>query len=212
MTVKVIVFDFDGTIADTHDAFVEIVNHLSEEFGYAKITPEDLETLKILSAREIVDSSNISPLKIPCILRRIKLELNKRISHLNLIQGIDEYLACLKKEGYELGIITSNSKDNVMLFLKKHDLDDLFDFIYAGTTLFGKHHIIKHILGQKRLKPDELIYVGDEVRDITAAQKSRVKMIAVAWGFNSPVILAQYQPDCLIEHPQDLLAAIAPLK
>ena len=50
-----------------------------------------------------------------------------------------------------------------------------------------------------------MIYVGDETRDITAAQKSRVQVVAVAWGFNSPQILTQFNPDHLIHHPLELL-------
>ncbi len=45
-----------------------------------------------------------------------------------------------------------------------------------------------------------MIYVGDETRDITAAQKSQVQVVAVAWGFNSPQILSQFNPDHLIDH------------
>ncbi len=46
--------------------------------------------------------------------------------------------------------------------------------------------------------------MGDETRDIEAAKKSKIKIVAVTWGFNSSNVLAQHQPDFLIDIPQQL--------
>jgi phosphoglycolate phosphatase len=208
MAVKLILFDFDGTIADTYHTFVEITNNLAEEFGYQPVTPEEVEQLRNLSSREIVNNSGISPLKLFCVLRRIRQELNKKVSKLKPIEGIEIYLSQLKEGGYQLGIVTSNRQDNVLAFLNNNKLGSLFSLIYSGTSLFGKHKVINRILWQNHLKPNEVIYVGDETRDIDAAKQSKVKVIAVAWGFNSPAILAQHQPDFLIEQPPELIEAI----
>jgi phosphoglycolate phosphatase-like HAD superfamily hydrolase len=61
---------------------------------------------------------------------------------------------------------------------------------------------------QNRLNPDEIVYVGDETRDINSAKKSGVKAIAVGWGFNSPEILSKHNPDYLAVQPQELTTAI----
>ncbi len=212
MVLKVIVFDFDGTIADTYDAFVEIVNELSGEFGYRPVGLNDLERLKNLSSREIVRESNISLIKIPFILKRVKTELNKRVKKLTPIEGIQSCLIFLKEKGYHLGIITSNSKENVTAFLEKNKLAETFDFICSGTTLFGKHKIINQVLKKGKLQPSELIYIGDETRDIQSAQKSKIQVIAVGWGFNSPEVLARYQPDFLAKTPQDLIIIVQQLE
>lgn len=208
MTVKLILFDFDGTIADTHDAFVEIVNGLSEEFGYKSVNQEDLERLKHLSSREIIKQSRIPLVKIPFILNRVRVELTNRIQSLKPIQGIETYLLQLKEKGYSLGIITSNLKDNVLTFLENNNLDHLFDFIYSGVTLFGKDKTINKILKQHQLKQNEVIYIGDETRDIHASKKSKIKVISVGWGFNSPEALAKHHPDFLIAQPQELIGAV----
>jgi phosphoglycolate phosphatase len=209
MTVKVIIFDFDGTIADTHDALVEITNRLAGEFGYKPVGQAELEILKTLSSREIIKRSQIAAIKIPFLLRRVKTELGKEIRDLKPVTGMETALFCLKEQGYQLGIVTSNQKDNVCAFLENNNLQSLFDFIYSGASLFGKHKVLEKILRQYNLQPDEVIYVGDETRDINAAKTSRVKAVAVGWGFNSPSILAQHQPDCLIYRPQELVRAIA---
>lgn len=208
MTIKLIVFDFDGTIADTYDAFVEIVNSLAGEFGYKPVNQEELAHYKNLSSREIVRQSKIPLIKIPFILKRVKSALSQKVKQLRPIQDIDTVLFKLKDEGYSLGIITSNAKENVQVFLENNGLRELFDFIHSGTTLFGKHKIIDKVRHQYQLTTEEIIYVGDETRDILAAGNSEVKVIAVGWGFNSPEILKKHHPSAFISHPPDLLRVL----
>ncbi|EAZ89104.1 HAD-IIIC family phosphatase [Crocosphaera chwakensis] len=208
MTLKVIVFDFDGTLADTYEAFITIANSLSEEFGYKPVDEQEQEKLKNLSARDLIKHSEISPLKIPFVLKRVKSELNHKIKDLEPIKEIPTCVKQLKNKGYTLGIITSNAEDNVISFLQNHELDQFFDFIYTGSTLFGKHKIIKKLLKEKQLLPHEFIYIGDETRDINSAKKSHVKCIGVTWGFNSSEALAKEKPDFLINHPNELITIL----
>jgi len=206
--IKVIVFDFDGTIADTHDALVEITNRLSGEFGYHPLDEQQLLELKNLSSRDIVKTSRISIFKLPFLFKKIKFELGKQIKNLHPVAGLGEALCALKNSGYQLGIITSNEKSNVMDFLKSNDLEHLFDFIYSGIAIFGKDKIMAKFVKENGLNRGEAIYVGDETRDIEAAKKSGLKVIAVSWGFNSAAILAKHQPDYLISHPKELLEVV----
>lgn len=211
MNAKIVFFDFDGTIADTRDTFIEIVNRLSREFGYKPVEQEDIERFKNLSSKEIIKQSEISLIQIPFLLRRVKTESNKKIATLEPFIGLSACLHQLRQKGYELGIITSNLEKNVITFLQNNELDHLFKFIYCDTSLFGKDKVINQIIRQNKFKRENIIYVGDETRDISAARKSNIKIIAVGWGFNSPKILAKYEPDVLIHHPQDLIQAVESL-
>lgn len=208
MTTKVIIFDFDGTIADTVDALVSIANSLAVEFGYGQITPEEFVILKNLTSREIFKYSGIPLFKIPFLLKKVKRELKNKITELKPIPGIPEALLELKENGLRLGIITSNSKGNVEEFLKINNLDNLFEFVYPGITIFGKTKIINNVLRQKQIKTQEVIYVGDETRDIEASKKANVKICSVTWGFNSEEALAKENPDFLIHHPQELVEIV----
>ncbi|MFB2980783.1 HAD-IA family hydrolase [Microseira sp. BLCC-F43] len=210
--LKAIIFDFDGTVADTFDTIVAISNRLALEFGYKQAAPEEIEQIRNLSSREIIRQSGVSIFKLPFILRRLKNELNNEISRLNPLPGIDEALSELKMQGYRLGIITSNDRENVMLFMEKNKLQELFDFIYSGANIFGKSRVINRFLKQANLTPEEVIYVGDETRDIEAAKRSQIKMIAVSWGFNSKTVLAEHNPDFLIHHPNELIQVISTLR
>lgn len=209
--LKVIIFDFDGTIADTFDTIVGISNRLAREFGYKPAAPEQIEQIKSLSSREIIRQSGVSIFKVPLILRKLKAELNNEIHRLIPLPGIPDALAEIRIKGYKLGIITSNDRENVMLFLQNNQLQELFDFIYSGATIFGKNRAINLFLKQHKLKPEEAIYVGDETRDIEAAKKSNIKMIAVSWGFNSETVLAKHKPDFLIHQPSEMIQVISKL-
>lgn len=208
MTTKVIIFDFDGTIADTVDALVSIANNLAVEFSYAPITPEEFLILRNLTSREIFKYSGIPLFKIPFLLKKVKKELKNKIPELKPIQGIPETLVELKDNGLRLGIITSNSKGNVQEFLKVNNLDNLFEFVHPGVTIFGKTQIINNVLRQKQIKTEEVIYVGDETRDIEASKKANVKVCSVTWGFNSEEALIKENPDFLIHHPQELVKIV----
>ncbi|OLP15837.1 carotenoid oxygenase [Leptolyngbya sp. 'hensonii'] len=207
--IHTVIFDFDGTIADTLDVVVRIANHLAGEFGYEPVTNEQVKAFKHLSSRQIIQSSGVPLMRVPFLLRRVRTELKTEISTAIPIPGIPEVLAQLQIQGYHLGIATSNSRDNVLAFLAANQLTPAFDFIYSGLTLLGKGRLLKRILAKERLHPTSVVYVGDETRDIEAAKQVGVWTIAVAWGFNSREILTKHQPDYLIHHPQQLLEVLA---
>ncbi|QIZ71709.1 HAD-IA family hydrolase [Oxynema aestuarii] len=212
MLRQTILFDFDGTLADTLEAIVEITNRLSGEFGYDTIRAEEIAKLRNLTSKQIIKTSPIPISKLPFLLQMIKMELKHEIDHLKPIAGMKDVLKTLKKQGFQIGILSSNSKENVRGFVEKHRWESLFDFIYSGATIFGKNKIIKNFLRKENLSPSDIIYIGDETRDIEAARKSNIKVIAVSWGFNSREVLAQRHPDVLVDSPEQLIEAIAQLQ
>ncbi|MDJ0707126.1 MAG: HAD-IA family hydrolase [Leptolyngbyaceae cyanobacterium MO_188.B28] len=210
--MAVIIFDFDGTIADTLAAIAEIANRLAPLFGFSPAGPEKIKFFQTLSTQQLLQQSEISVFKLPFLLRRVKTELRREIQQLNLIPGVRDALIALSNEGHTLGIVTSNSADNVHLFLKKHDLADLFSFIHTGTALFGKSKVLKQVLRRNQLNADQVLYIGDETRDIEAAQKIPIRVVAVSWGFNSHQVLMSKKPDFLIDHPNELMQIVTQLE
>ncbi len=209
--LKVIIFDFDGTLADTIDILLSITNRLSAEFGFKSATKEELAQLSNLTSWQILRYSGISIFKFPLLIRNLKAELRSEIPNIQLFPGIKEVLLELKKQGFQLGIITSNLRENVLASLEINGLQDTFTFIYSGS-IFGKHKVIKKWLKKEHINPEEVIYVGDETRDIDAAKKTGIKIIAVSWGFNSQSALAAQNPDFLIGRPQELIEIMSNLR
>ena len=207
---KVIIFDFDGTLADTIDILLSITNRLSAELGFKSATKEQIAQLRNLTSWQLLKYSGISIFKFPLLIRRLKAELRSEIPNIQLFAGIKEVLLELKKLGFQLGIITSNSRENVLASLETNGVQDTFTFIYSGST-FGKHKVINSWLKTEHINPKQVVYVGDEIRDIEAARKTGIKVIAVAWGFNSQEALAANNPDFLIKRPQELIEIMSNL-
>ena len=199
----VLIFDFDGTIADTFHKLLEIGNRLSVEFDFNRIEDDEVEELKHKSARETIAHLNIPLLKVPQIIAKAKKELNKEIGLIKPIHGLKEILIQLKGLGLKMGILTSNSLKNVHNFLDNNSLN-LFDFVQTTPKIWSKNRSLMALIDKQHLKIADVIYIGDETRDIIAAQKAGIRTIAVTWGYNSSRALENHRPDFLIHSPQEL--------
>lgn len=190
-----VLFDFDGTIANTFDALVAILNKHKDKYGYQKITPSLVKKLRDKSLSEVVKIANIPKWKLFFIARRTKKELNSQLEIVPLVKGIGEIFRELRKN-YRIGIMSSNSKKNVFKFLTLHGLKA--DEIYGNVSLFSKARKLR------KLKP--LVYVGDEARDVEACHKAGVPIIAVTWGFNSKKALKK--ADYLVGKPNEIVKVL----
>ncbi len=207
-TKKFILFDFDGTLADTLEAVVDILNSHSKEFKIRKITTEDLDRLRDMPPLDILKEFKVSLMSVTYIATRCKMMLNSHIEDIPVIPGIKKLLARLKKERYKMGIMTSNSEGNVRRFLKKNGLLKYFNVLHSGISAFGKTLVINSFLHKVKLSPEDVVYLGDEIRDIESAKKSRVPMVAVGWGFNSKKALLSHKPDHFISRPMQLMKVL----
>jgi phosphoglycolate phosphatase-like HAD superfamily hydrolase len=150
---------------------------------------------------------HISPFKVPAILAKGRLEFAKEVGKVGLVPGMQEVLEKLDKKEYVLGILTSNSAANIKDFLKKNDLH-MFDFVEGDIGIFSKKRSLQRLMSKWGYKPQEVTYIGDEVRDIDAARTAAVSVIAVSWGFNTHDFLARRKPDHLVDTPSKLLKVI----
>jgi len=199
-----LIFDFDGTLAQTFEAILEILRPMSKDFGLDAISEKDIREFREKGARWMIKEFKIPLIKILKIGKKVRKDLYKDIANLSSFVGLKEVLRELKKRKYGLGILTSNSKDNVKRFLQKNDLD-FFEFIYSDSSLFGKDKVLKKLLKNFNLKSEEVVYFGDEIRDVQAALKLNIKIVAVSWGFNTKKALKKYKPTYLIEKPTEIL-------
>lgn len=200
---KGVIFDFDGTIADTENLAIQVAMTLAEKYNFRSITDKEIPYVKSMGAREAIAYMGISRLRLPFIIKEAHRILQDEVSRADMCQ-MELYflLEALSEQGILLGIITSNSHSNVKGFLDFHHLD-FFDFI-RSSTVFGKPRHFKKVLKKYGLKKDEILYVGDETRDIYAARKAGVPVAAVTWGFNNSERLRQENPEYLVDTVDEL--------
>ncbi len=204
---KLLLFDFDGTIADTIEPIVHIVNEHAQEYGIKEIDSKDLKRLRGKTPQELIFEFKVPLYKVPFFVGKVRSELSKRMDLVAIQPKMVEVLQSLKKSGYTLDVMTSNSKENVMKFFEQKRLT-MFDFIYSNKNIFGKTATLNHILHQKNIKSSGVIYIGDEVRDIQACQKLDIPIIAVSWGFNTKEVLERHRPTAIVTTPAELLTTI----
>lgn len=203
-TPELILFDFDGTLADTLEISHGILNDLAAEFRFRPLPREELEMARAMGTREFIRHLGISSWRVPRIAKRGLQLLHERIESVDPIAGMPEVLSELHGRGHRIGILTSNSESNVSAFLSRHNLP-YFHFVRTSSKLFGKGRQMKKILREEKVSPSATLYVGDETRDIEAAKQTGLRMAAVAWGYNSATTLRAMDPDHLIHSPSELL-------
>jgi len=199
------IFDFDGTLVDSFQAIIKQFNFLAREFGLQTVDEESLEVLKNLNSKELIQYFKIPIYKIPEVLLKIRRELTSEMPVLSIFQGLSQVLHELHERGIFLGILTSNSFENVSAWLKKNSIDSLFEFIHIESTLFGKSRVLKRIMKSYGIDHSRALYIGDETRDIEAAHKCGMNSIAVTWGFNSEDMLQKHKPCYIARKPEDIL-------
>jgi len=203
MDKKIIIFDFDGTIADSMPLIVSIFKNMAKKEGAPEFSDAQIEEMRNLSAIQLIKKLKISKFRLPFIMRSSRKKFRERLSEVKIIPGIFPVLQELKRKGCSLGILSSNSLKTINSFLNNNKLD-CFDFIYSDRSLFGKAGILKKLIKKYKFDVNSVFYIGDEIRDIEAAKKAGIRIIAVSWGMNSRKSLLENKPDYLAENPEDL--------
>lgn len=208
--IQHVVFDFDGTIADSIYLVIELINQVADKYKFEPIREKDYEYLRSLTIMERCRALHIPVHKIPGIGIELTRAYYQAIGSIKAFAGIDDMLRKLKAQNLNMSIISSNASNNISKFLSKNNLD-YFDSICSSSNLFGKDKTIKNFIKKLHLKKDELIYIGDEHRDIVASKANKIKVISVSWGADSLEILSKANPDFIVEQPSQIVEIIEAL-
>jgi len=196
MKYKLIIFDFDGTLADTFHWFISVINKVAEKYKFRKIKISEVETLRGYSAKKVIKHLKIPFWKIPIIANHMRALMAKDISKIVLFEGVDGLLQQLSNKGVRLAVVSSNSYDNISQILGTENMA-LIDYIECGVSIFGKTAKLRKIIMKSGVKDNESIFIGDEVRDIEAAKNINIASGAVSWGYNRIEKLIEQFPDRL---------------
>ncbi|MDP7141546.1 MAG: HAD-IA family hydrolase [Candidatus Woesearchaeota archaeon] len=206
--IKAVIFDLDGTLVDSLPLIIELANRFSEKFGYKKI--ENIPALRNKGIGEIIKDLGLPIYKLPLLIKKMRRKAKDKLKDVKIFEGIKSVIERLSKK-YAIGILTTNSKKYVKYMLRREKITCV-KFVFSSSSLFGKDIVLRKILKKRGLKNDEIVYVGDELRDIRACKRVGVKVIAVSWGFNSKSLLMKGNPDFIAEKPEDILSIVKGIK
>ncbi len=196
------IFDFDGTVCDSFDITIKILNEYLFKFKKKLIDPKEFREKGI---EKIIGDYKLSKLQILIYIYKGRKEIAKNIHDMKTFPQMEEVLKELSKSSV-LGIVSSNSKKNIEIFLKDNHYEQYFSFVATSLTIFQKSKKIEAVIRKNKFNKNETVYIGDEVRDIQAAKKAGVKSVSVSWGFAGEELLKTFNPDLLIGSPKELLS------
>lgn len=205
---RLALFDFDGTLADSEDWFVEAMNASAERFGYRTVSKEELETLRGLGNREIVRRMGVPAWRMPAIARHFRSEAARNLHRIHPFPGAVDMLRALHEDGVRLAIVSSNSEANIRAVLGPEAASLISDFA-CESSLFGKAAKLRRVVRASEIPAQDAIAIGDETRDIEAARKAGVAAGAVTWGYATRAALEGSAPDFIFEDFAELVRAVA---
>jgi phosphoglycolate phosphatase len=202
--MKLAIFDFDGTLADTYPVFADSVNLLAARHGFREVAPEEQGRLRGLDVRAIMRELRLPLWKVPAVLADFRKVMHQRIDEVRPFSDMTAVLSGMLQTGMRVAVATSNSSANVRAVLGEA-LVGRFAALECDASLFGKAQRLRRILKATRIDKSEAIYIGDEIRDAEAAAKVGVAFGAVAWGYTHLDALLRMNPGEVFRVPRDML-------
>lgn len=202
MGVKLLIFDFDGVIADSFGCFYPMIRDGMASVGIS-ISEEEYRNLFLQNVhRGFKDFINDDT--------KYRKFLDYRKKHYtdyykpDIFHGAAGFLKKIRENNYKTAICSSGQREVVLKTLNINKIKKCFDMILV-TNEYTKENMIKEILGKFKVKPKETIMITDTIGDIKIAKKMGLKNIAVTWGFHSKKILKSAKPDFMADTFEELI-------
>lgn len=205
---RAVLFDFDGTLADSLGVGLEEINRLAFLFGYRKLDRDDPRLRTVAGMDFVKNVLGLGIVKMGIWAVVLKRLVVRRAGDINVYPGWRATLLALKKMGFPLGIVTSSSREFVDRILTAAECN-VFDFIVSDVPYHRKKTGLKDALKQARVRPSQAFYVGDERRDVEAAISCGIPFVAVSWGKDHPDLLRQAKISGMLAAPRQLLKLVS---
>ncbi len=207
MKYKLVIFDFDGTLANSFPWFMSVANEVADKYKFKRIEENEIELLRGYSASRIMQHLGVPMWKMPLIGTYILKIMAQDIGRISLFEGVDDLLQHLSSNGVKLAIVSSNSWDNIRHVLGPRNSALITDY-ECGVSVFGKQTKFRNIIRRSGVLTREAICIGDEIRDIEAAKKEQIPFGAVAWGATRVEVLAAHGPAEVFARVEDIVKKI----
>jgi phosphoglycolate phosphatase len=206
---SLVIFDLDGTLADSFPWFLGVLNTVAREFRFREVAEGDIEPLRHGSVRNVLRKLDVPLWKVPRIAHRMRALKRADMAHIPLFPGVGAMLRALADAGVTVALVSSDSEANARDMLGTSNAALIAHFA-CGAALFGKAKKFKRVMRQASVAPDATIAIGDEVRDIEAARDVGIACAAVTWGYTAPEALRAQKPDAMLRRMEDIVAMLAP--
>ncbi len=214
-----ILFDFDGTLADTAPDLAAAANRQRTRRGLEPMAYEALRPVASQGARGLLrvalDLQPGHPDYEPTRLQFLEDYAAGSTVHSKLFPGIEDLLADIRSRGLSWGIVTNKVTYLTLPIVEFLDLTrDSAVLVCGDTTAHAKPHPLplQHAAREAGFATDRCVYVGDDLRDIQAAHAAGMPAVAAAYGYvgEDDDVIA-WQAETCARTPAELWSAIQPL-
>lgn len=189
-----VIFDFDGTLADSFAWFLANMNAVADRFGFRRIADSEVEALRSTAPREILAQLEVPHWKLPRIARHMRRLKAAELDTIALFPGVEQMLRRLADTGIAMAMVSSDHETNVRRALGP-DICALFSHFACGASLFGKAPKFKRVMRAAGVTATQTLAIGDDLRDLEAARRAGAAFGAVAWGYTNAEALRAQAPD-----------------
>jgi phosphoglycolate phosphatase len=203
--MSLILFDFDGVLADTLADMLRFAQEVCDELGVKHTVIEtDLSELEVMSFARLGRACGTPDELVDEFVRRCTGKFAARKSPPAIFDGLAEVVRKLA-ESHALVVVTGNTEGNVRAFLEEHGLEGCFRAVYGLDMPGSKVEKILMAKSHSSAEGDMVFMVGDSLSDVRAAKEAGVRSIAVSWGHQSVGRLVGAVPDHVVRSPEELI-------
>lgn len=218
--VRLIVFDCDGTLIDSQHNIVAAVERVFRSIDLAPPAAEAIRRQVGLSPEAAIigmlpDADPALHARVFAAFRQMRAQLQAEARQPEpLYPGIADLITRLQHPDLFLGIATGKGRDGLDKVLRLHGFSDSFQTLQTADRCRGKPdpEMLLRAMAETGLTAAETVMVGDTSFDMEMAQAAKVRAIGVAWGYHTVDDLLGAGADIVIDHPDEMLAALRRLR
>jgi phosphoglycolate phosphatase len=214
--IDAVLFDLDGTFADTAPDLGAALNRLRVELGHAPLPLHVYRPFTSHGVRGLLGVGlNVKPehADYPELSQRFLLYYREAMCvHTRVFEGMDALVERLERHGTKWGIVTNKSQRFTLPLLAQLGFDRRAACIVSGDSSPRPKPYPQPLLLASRLAqcaPDRCLYVGDDLRDIEAGRAAGMSTVAVTYGYlgaGQPV--ESWGADAVVAHPFEILPLV----
>lgn len=211
---RLLIFDLDGTVADTLEAIREAVNLTMRRFGWPERTYDEVRLAVGNGARKIVERSMPKDCTSdPALVDRALAEYDALYGQTYLhtdrcYPGIPETVAELKKRGFRLAMLSNKQDPYVRSLAAQLFPAGTFDLVRGQTDKPKKPDptVPLEFIAALHLQPSRCVMIGDSSVDIQTGKNAGMLTVGCSWGFRPRSSLEEAGADYIVDRPEELLA------